>query len=45
MNNFTTNRAIQNVNNHRNKSTQNKQQEKIDADILKKIKLIEKAFK
>jgi hypothetical protein len=45
MSNFTTNMAIQNVNNSKNKPTPNKKQEKIDADTLKKLKLIEKAFK
>ena len=49
MNYFTTNRTIQNIINSRihaqTKTIENKRQEKLDAGTLKKLKLVEKAFK
>ena len=43
MKNFTTNMAIQNISKSNDEPT--KEQEIVNNDMLKKIKLIEKAFK
>jgi len=45
MKNFTTNMSIQNINKSKDNPVENNEQEKIDDNMLKKLKLIEKAFK
>ena len=45
MKNFTTNSFIQNIKNSKYEQIENETEDMIDGNLLKKIKLIEKAFR